>query len=55
MIKVAHEAAKSAGKTLLVLDAVTGGDAARLYERLDWIRVGHVPEAGVVLCMHKAL
>jgi hypothetical protein len=27
-----------------VLDAVTGGDAERLYERLGWIRVGVVPE-----------
>jgi hypothetical protein len=26
--------ARQCGKTLLVLDAVTGGDAARLYERL---------------------
>ena len=28
---------------LLVLDAVTGGDAARLYERLGWRRVGEIP------------
>jgi len=26
-----------------VLDAVTGGDAARLYERLGWERVGVIP------------
>jgi len=26
-----------------VLDAVTGGDAARLYERLGWVRVGDIP------------
>jgi GNAT superfamily N-acetyltransferase len=31
------------GKTLLVLDAVTGGDAARLYERLGWNEVGVIP------------
>jgi ribosomal protein S18 acetylase RimI-like enzyme len=31
------------GKTLLVLDAVTGGDAARLYQRLGWQRVGDIP------------
>jgi GNAT superfamily N-acetyltransferase len=31
------------GKTLLVLDAVTGGDAARLYERLGWNKVGVIP------------
>src|SRR4051812_19328898 len=28
---------------LLVLDAVTGGDGARLYERLGWVRVGDIP------------
>jgi hypothetical protein len=31
------------GRTLLVLDAVTGGDAERLYERLGWSRVGVIP------------
>jgi len=31
------------GKTLLVLDAVTGGAAARLYEGLGWVRVGDIP------------
>ena len=30
-------------KTLLVLDAVTDGDAARLYERLGWEFVGVIP------------
>jgi GNAT superfamily N-acetyltransferase len=44
LMKAAEESAKSAGRTLLVLDAVTGGDAARLYERLGWIRVGDVPD-----------
>lgn len=44
LMKAAEEAAKSACRTLLVLDAVTGGDAARLYERLGWIRVGDVPD-----------
>jgi GNAT superfamily N-acetyltransferase len=32
------------GKTLLVLDAVTGGDAERLYERLGWTKVGVIPD-----------
>lgn len=27
----------------LVLDAVTGGDAERLYERLHWTKVGAIP------------
>jgi GNAT superfamily N-acetyltransferase len=35
--------ARAAGKTLLVLDAVTGGDAERLYARLGWTRVGVIP------------
>jgi hypothetical protein len=35
--------ARDCGKTLLVLDAVTGGPAAQLYERLGWVRVGDVP------------
>ena len=39
----AEDAARESGKTLLVLDAVTGGDAARLYERLGWTRVGDIP------------
>jgi hypothetical protein len=28
---------------LVVLDTVTGGDAARLYARLGWTRVGVIP------------
>ncbi len=43
LMRAAEDAASSEGKTLLVLDAVTGGDAARLYERLGWVRVGDVP------------
>ena len=40
LVGAAEAAAKSSGKTLLVLDAVTGGDAARLYEKLGWQRAG---------------
>ncbi|AOZ10438.1 GNAT family N-acetyltransferase [Cupriavidus malaysiensis] len=36
-------AARAAGKSVLVLDTVTGGDAERLYERAGWLRVGTVP------------
>lgn len=36
--------ALEAGKTLLVLDTVTGGDAERLYSRLGWIRCGDIPD-----------
>lgn len=42
MAAVDH-AAREAGKSVLVLDTVTGGDAERLYERAGWHRVGHIP------------
>ena len=35
--------AKAAGKTLLVLDTVTGDAGERLYQRLGWNRVGVIP------------
>lgn len=44
LMRAAEEAARAAGKTLLVLDTVTGGDAERLYSRLGWQRVGVVPD-----------
>jgi hypothetical protein len=40
----ADEAARGAGKSLLVLDTVTGGDAERLYPRLGWQRCGVIPD-----------
>lgn len=43
LMRSAEIAAAEAGRTLLVLDAVTGGPAARLYERLGWRRVGDIP------------
>ena len=43
LMQAAESMARDCGKTLLVLDAVTNGDAARLYERLNWVRVGDVP------------
>jgi GNAT superfamily N-acetyltransferase len=39
-----EQEARAEGKTLLVLDAVTGGDAARLYDHLGWITVGVIPD-----------
>jgi GNAT superfamily N-acetyltransferase len=39
----AEAEARAEGKTLLVLDTVTGDDAERLYERLGWIKVGVIP------------
>jgi GNAT superfamily N-acetyltransferase len=44
LMRSAEEAALAAGKTLLVLDTVTGADAERLYERMGWTRVGVVPD-----------
>jgi GNAT superfamily N-acetyltransferase len=44
LMRAAEATARECGKTLLVLDAVTGGDAARLYQRLGWVRVGDIPE-----------
>ena len=35
--------ARAEGRTLLVLDTVTGGDGERLYARCGWQRVGSVP------------
>ena len=43
LLAAAEQMARDCGRTLLVLDAVTGGDGARLYERHGWIRVGDVP------------
>jgi GNAT superfamily N-acetyltransferase len=44
LMRGAERTARECGRNLLVLDAVTGGDASRLYERLGWVRVGDVPE-----------
>jgi GNAT superfamily N-acetyltransferase len=43
LLRAAESMALDCGRTLLVLDAVTGGDAERLYERLGWSRVGVIP------------
>jgi GNAT superfamily N-acetyltransferase len=42
MEEVERQAA-AAGKTLLVLDTVTGGAAERLYQRLNWVKAGVIP------------
>ena len=43
LMRAAELTARECGRTLLVLDTVTGGDAERLYERLGWVRVGAIP------------
>ena len=44
LMQAAEATARECGKTLLVLDTVTGSEAARLYERLGWKRVGDIPD-----------
>ena len=44
LLGAAEATARDCGKTLLVLDAVTDGDAARLYGSHGWIRVGDIPD-----------
>ena len=43
LMRAAEAVAIECGKSLLVLDTVTGGDAERLYARLGWQRVGEIP------------
>lgn len=43
LLSAAEAFAIETGKTLLVLDAVTDGDAARMYARHGWVRVGDIP------------
>ena len=43
LMRAAEAAAREAGRTLLVLDTVTGSDAERLYVRLGWQRCGVIP------------
>jgi GNAT superfamily N-acetyltransferase len=43
LMERAEVEARAEGKTLLVLDTVTGDDAERLYERLGWTKVGVIP------------
>ena len=44
LMSALDDVARAEGKTVLVLDTVTGGDAERLYERAGWQRVGVVPK-----------
>jgi GNAT superfamily N-acetyltransferase len=43
LMHAAETTARSAGKTLLVLDTATGSDAERLYQRMGWNCVGIIP------------
>lgn len=44
LMEAAEREALAEGRTLLVLDTVTGDDAERLYTRLGWTRVGVIPD-----------
>jgi len=43
LLAAAEAHAMRIGRTLLVLDTVTGGDAERLYARQGWQRCGEIP------------
>jgi GNAT superfamily N-acetyltransferase len=43
LMEHAEMEARAAGRSLLVLDTVTGGEGERLYTRLGWTRVGVIP------------
>lgn len=43
LMEAVETASRQMGKSLLVLDTVTGQAGERLYSRLGWIRVGVVP------------
>jgi GNAT superfamily N-acetyltransferase len=44
LLAAAEQSAREAGKTLLVLDTVTGSDGERLYAGAGWERCGVIPE-----------
>lgn len=43
LMEEAERTARRVGKTLLVLDTVTGGSGEKLYLRLGWTKVGVIP------------
>jgi len=43
LLDAAEHCARAAGRSLLVLDTVTGGDAERMYARQGWQRCGVIP------------
>ena|SRR5688572_30748359 len=44
LLRAIEVEARNAGRTLLVLDTVTGSDAERLYSSLGWQRCGVIPD-----------
>lgn len=43
LLAAAEAGAREVGRSLLVLDTVTGGDAERMYQRSGWQRCGVIP------------
>jgi GNAT superfamily N-acetyltransferase len=43
LMQAAEDTAYGCGKTLLVLDTISGSEAVPLYERLGWLRAGDIP------------
>ena len=44
LMRAAEDAARDCGKSLLVLDTITGSDAERVYQRAGWTHVGVIPD-----------
>jgi GNAT superfamily N-acetyltransferase len=44
LMQAVEQESRRAGKTMLVLDTVTGSTADRLYTKLGWNRVGEIPK-----------
>lgn len=44
LMRAVEAQAQAAGRTLLVLDTVSGSDAERLYTSLGWERAGEIPD-----------
>jgi GNAT superfamily N-acetyltransferase len=44
LMEAVEQEARAAGKTLLMLDTVTGGAAERLYLRLNWTKAAVIPQ-----------
>ena len=43
LMAAVEDQARQLGKTLLMLDTATGGEAERLYQRLNWTRAAVIP------------
>jgi GNAT superfamily N-acetyltransferase len=43
LMSVIEDVARRRGRTLLVLDTISGSDAAAMYEQLGWKRAGEIP------------